>query len=405
MARKTYDRVKDSTTTTGAGTVTLAGSAPTGYRTLATAGMATGDTCAYAIVHTSANEWEVVVGTYNSTGPTLTRDKLRASSTGSSVSFSAGTKEVFLVAPAVEIGLDEQDTLPATAAQENYRKNTVVLTPSSSSTSLVIGDEMTINYAGTASLSLPGHLVGRLGRVQNVATGQTVALAIGVEGTIEQTDGTITTAAGVVGALNLNAAGKTIDSFTGVYGGCNSNAGTITNYYGVRTVAPTNTGAGSITNLYGTHFPDCSALPGIPANRYAFYNADPGARVYSAGPVCDSSFQFSTPSSGDTVTVASNVSTVMIYNVNAMDDLTIAMPSAPANGQRCTISTLSPIRVLNLTTGGTIFGALTDMSYGECVSYQYYLPSTLWFKVAAGSLPDGVSRGQVTALQLGMNLP
>lgn len=91
-----YDRVKDTSTTTGTGTLTLANSAPTGFRTFGSV-LSNGDTCFYAIVHQSANEWETGVGTYTSSGTTLARSQILASSnSGSAVNFSSGTKDVFI---------------------------------------------------------------------------------------------------------------------------------------------------------------------------------------------------------------------------------------------------------------------------------------------------------------------
>ena len=96
------DRVKDSTTTTGTGSITLAGSAPTGFRTFASAYGTAADLVPYAIVG-STGEWEVGLGTL-STSTTLARTTVLASSNaGSLVTFSAGTKDVFVTAPAATI--------------------------------------------------------------------------------------------------------------------------------------------------------------------------------------------------------------------------------------------------------------------------------------------------------------
>jgi hypothetical protein len=92
------DRVRDTTTTTGTGTVTLSGTAPTGYQTFGTA-VGNGNTTYYTI--SGGSQWEVGLGTYSSTGPTLTRDTVLSSSNGNAlVNFSAGTKEVFVTYPA-----------------------------------------------------------------------------------------------------------------------------------------------------------------------------------------------------------------------------------------------------------------------------------------------------------------
>jgi len=96
MAFVLADRVQETTTTTGTGTITLAG-AVSGFQSFS----AIGDTNStfYSIV--GGTEWEVGVGTYTSSGTTLSRDSVLASSNGgSAVNFSAGTKNVFVTYPA-----------------------------------------------------------------------------------------------------------------------------------------------------------------------------------------------------------------------------------------------------------------------------------------------------------------
>jgi hypothetical protein len=96
MALVVKDRVKETTTTTGTGTVTLAG-AVTGFQAFSVIG--DGNTTYYAI--TNGTDWEVGVGTYTSSGTTLSRDTiLESSNSGSAVDFGAGTKDVFVTYPA-----------------------------------------------------------------------------------------------------------------------------------------------------------------------------------------------------------------------------------------------------------------------------------------------------------------
>jgi hypothetical protein len=98
MALVLADRVKETTTTTGTGTVTLLG-ASTGFQSFAVVGNA--NTTYYCIAGQTGNEWEVGVGTYTSSGTTLARTAILASSnSGSAVNFSAGTKDVFVTYPA-----------------------------------------------------------------------------------------------------------------------------------------------------------------------------------------------------------------------------------------------------------------------------------------------------------------
>jgi len=98
MALVLKDRVKETTTTTGTGTVTLDG-ASTGYQSFSAIGNA--NTTYYCIAGQGTSEWEVGIGTYTSSGTTLSRTTILASSnSGSAVNFSAGTKDVFVVYPA-----------------------------------------------------------------------------------------------------------------------------------------------------------------------------------------------------------------------------------------------------------------------------------------------------------------
>jgi hypothetical protein len=87
------DRVKETTTTTGTGTITLAG-AVTQFQAFQTA-FAVGTLIEYAIVGQGTSEWEVGIGTLLTT-TTLSREVVRASSNSNAlVNFASGTKDVF----------------------------------------------------------------------------------------------------------------------------------------------------------------------------------------------------------------------------------------------------------------------------------------------------------------------
>jgi len=100
MALVLADRVKETTTTAGTGTVTLLG-ASTGFQSFAVIGNA--NTTYYTIAGQTTSEWEVGIGTYTSSGTTLARTTVLSNSAGtqpSALSFSAGTKDVFVTYPA-----------------------------------------------------------------------------------------------------------------------------------------------------------------------------------------------------------------------------------------------------------------------------------------------------------------
>lgn len=91
------DRVKETSTTTGTGTYTLAG-AVTGFQSFAIIGNA--NTCYYAA--TDGTNWEVGLGTYTSAGTTLARTSILASSNANAaVSWAAGTKTLWVDFPAL----------------------------------------------------------------------------------------------------------------------------------------------------------------------------------------------------------------------------------------------------------------------------------------------------------------
>ena len=100
MALIVNDRVKETSTTTGTGTFSLAG-AETGYESFVS-GIGTGNTTYYAIELNSAGEYEVGIGTVTDASPdTLSRTTIISSSNSdSAVNFSAGTKNVFCTLPA-----------------------------------------------------------------------------------------------------------------------------------------------------------------------------------------------------------------------------------------------------------------------------------------------------------------
>jgi hypothetical protein len=135
MAAQYADRVAESTTTTGTGSITLAG-ALTGFRAFSTV-MSTSDTCFYALqaVDGSGNPtgaWETGLGTYTGTN-TLARTTVYASSAGGSAITLAGTTYVFLAplaATSPQFGPDNGMSMPSAGT-------TALTTPTGSNLKLV----------------------------------------------------------------------------------------------------------------------------------------------------------------------------------------------------------------------------------------------------------------------------
>ena len=119
MALVINDRVKETSTSTGASTFTLAG-AQTGFETFAS-GIGGNNTTYYAIFNQGTNEWEVGLGTLDAGGTNLTRTTVLTSSNSDTVvTFTGGTKDVFCTLPASKaVYLDSTGT-PVGAASNGF---------------------------------------------------------------------------------------------------------------------------------------------------------------------------------------------------------------------------------------------------------------------------------------------
>jgi len=114
MALVIADRVRETTNVVGTGSATLLG-AVTGYQSFSVVGNT--NTTYYTIADQGGANWEVGIGTYSTTGPTLARTTVLASSNGGSlVNFTAGTKDVFVTYPSEKaVYLDSASTIQPNA--------------------------------------------------------------------------------------------------------------------------------------------------------------------------------------------------------------------------------------------------------------------------------------------------
>lgn len=136
MALVLKDRVKETSTTAGTGTITLDG-AVTGFQSFSAVG--NGNTTYYAIVDNATGAWEVGIGTYTSSGTTLSRDTvLSSSNAGSLVSFTSNPKDVFVTYPSEKSVYEDASNVVVqtsygaiTATSAALTTGTVSTTPSS----------------------------------------------------------------------------------------------------------------------------------------------------------------------------------------------------------------------------------------------------------------------------------
>ena len=100
MAFVLNDRVKQTSTSTGTGTINLTGT-ETGFETFVT-GIGDGNSCFYAIANDGTSEFEVGIGTVTdaATDPLSRTTVISSSNSDNLVDFTAGTKTVFCTYPA-----------------------------------------------------------------------------------------------------------------------------------------------------------------------------------------------------------------------------------------------------------------------------------------------------------------
>jgi hypothetical protein len=151
MALVLADRVQETTTTTGTGSVTLGG-AVLGYQSFAIVG--NGNTTFYTIADQGGANWEVGIGTYSTTGPTLARTTVLASSnSGSLVNFTAGTKTVFVTYPSEKsVNLDASGNVSAlgTVSSGTWNGTAIVTTYGGTGLTSYTAGDLPYYASGTA---------------------------------------------------------------------------------------------------------------------------------------------------------------------------------------------------------------------------------------------------------------
>tara|TARA_R110000796_G_scaffold252100_1_gene385139 strand:+ start:293 stop:781 length:489 start_codon:yes stop_codon:yes gene_type:complete len=145
MALLVKDRVREASTTTGTGTLTLDG-AVSGFQTFLGA-IGDTNTTYYAIV--SGAEWEVGLGTVGA--GTLSRDAvLESTNSNALVNFGAGSKDVFCTYPA-ERGA-YQDSTSTVYAPQLAASNGIIVNSTTVSVDFVIPDNYNALTAGPITI-------------------------------------------------------------------------------------------------------------------------------------------------------------------------------------------------------------------------------------------------------------
>lgn len=210
MALKLADRVRETTTSTGTGAITLGG-AVAGFVSFSSV-LSTNDTTYYVIVSSTATDWEVGIGTYSSN--TLTRTTvLDSSNSNALVNFSVGTKAVFIAQPAGRAVYSD-----GTSIVSSDGKSVLTTAGGTGVTSYSVGD--TLYYAaGTVlsklSIGTAGQVITSTGTAPQWSTLSGIAvttISFGSTGlTPNSATGGAVTVAGTLGTAN---GGTNLTSFT-----------------------------------------------------------------------------------------------------------------------------------------------------------------------------------------------
>ena len=156
MALVVKDRVKETTSTTGTGTLTLGG-AVTGFQTF-TSVLSNSDTTYYAIFESSTGQFEVGLGTFTSSGTTLARTTiLESSNSGNAINLTAGAADVFITQPAEKaVYLDSSGHIAAADGRNvtNVAASTAGTVTTAAQTNITsLGTLTTLTLSGNADFN------------------------------------------------------------------------------------------------------------------------------------------------------------------------------------------------------------------------------------------------------------
>jgi hypothetical protein len=193
MALVLKDRVLETCTSPGTGTVTLLG-AVTGYQSFSTIG--DGNTCYYTIADQSGASWEVGIGTYSSAGTLARTTVLSSSSAGALTNFSSGVQNVFLTYPS---------SRAVNLSSGALTSGRVVYT----TTGGTLTDSANLLYSGT-DLSVYGITVGR----GNGSVANNIALGASALAGVNTGDGNIGIGTSVLNANTSGTGNTSIGSFS-----------------------------------------------------------------------------------------------------------------------------------------------------------------------------------------------
>ena len=344
MAFVTADRVKDTSITIGTGNITVSGSAPFGYRTFSTV-LSVSDTFYYCIQGQSTSEWEVGLGTYASTNQFARTTVLASSASGSAVSFSSGTKNVFITLPA-------NKTLQFDATG----------TPTAGGILYGTGSMLAYSTAGTAGQVL---VSGGTGAPTWAATGTGTVTSVAVSG---GTTGLTTSGGPVTTSGTITLAGTLAIANGGTNSTATPTAGTIP--YGTGTaIAYSSAGtSGQVLTSGGAGAPTWTTVTGTGTVTSVNVSGGSTGLTYSGGPITGSG----------TITMAGTLAVVnggtgVTTSTGSGNNVLSASPTLTGTVTATTITSPSATALTIQSAGTTAMTVDTSQNVGIGISPSYKL--------------------------------
>jgi hypothetical protein len=214
------DRVRETTGVTGTGPATLLG-AVTGFQSFAIIGDT--NTCYYTIADQSGPNWEVGIGTYSTSGPTLTRTTiLDSSNSGAAVPFPPGVKDIFVTYPAEKsVNLDAAGNVSplGTVASATWQATAITTTYGGTGLTSYTAGDLSYYASGTTFTKLgigtSGQILTSTGTAPQWSTLSGVAVTTFSAGTTGFTPSTATSGAVTLsGTLAVTNGGTGLTSLT-----------------------------------------------------------------------------------------------------------------------------------------------------------------------------------------------
>ena len=263
-------------------------------------------------------------------------------------------------------------------------QNVLSIVPGANTEGIFFGSMGQSVYSGTTSIINGGHTVGTMGWSVNYGSG-THEMMIGAEGRLDQGNigqgaPTLTKGVGVLGLLNSSYG--TITSAQGLASEISVGSGaTLTEAIGTKVSVAAN--AGTITKYTGLFMPEHTGfVAGITAKRF-FECLDTQAPAITKSPIVQQDYVVVSPVSGATVTIGNFTSYTVVAPGGALAALTIALPSAPIDGQEAMVLVTQKITAVTITAGVAILNAPTTLPAGATFIFKYIQGYAVWVLVQA----------------------